>query len=278
MLIGASPAYAAEVTVVRVPCSSAALSAAIAAANATGATTVLRLARNCTYDITTPATMADGLPIITGDIELAGGPGTTIQRNPGAANFRVLEVAAGAELRVTGIFILNGSSTGVGGGILNGGMLDLDQSTLSGNTATNGGALANSAGATARVSRSRLTANSTGSVGGGAVINFGTLIVTESVISANTAPINGGGVNVQPGGTAELVRSTVDRNTSGSLGGGISNLGNTVLIRSLVTHNRGSGGGGIATGNSNVLLDRTVVRDNIPDNCSPVNTIPGCVG
>jgi hypothetical protein len=47
------------------------------------------------------------------------------------------------------------------------------------------------------------------------------------------------------------------RNTAGN-GGGLSNSG------------------GIATGNTNVTLRRTVVRNNTPDNCNPLNTIPGC--
>ena len=41
--------------------------------------------------------------------------------------------------------------------------------------------------------------------------------------------------------------------------------------------NTGSAGGGIATGNNNVTLLASVVTDNTPDNCNPVNTIPGCV-
>ncbi len=45
-----------------------------------------------------------------------------------------------------------------------------------------------------------------------------------------------------------------------------------------MTRNRGSAGGGIATGNANVFLQQSIVRNNIPDNCNPLNTIPGCVG
>src|SRR6184192_2070961 len=87
-LLMASPAQASApgARVVRVPCSSAALAAAITAANAPGGA-VLRLARHCTYTVTTPATAATGLPDITGDVALVGGPGTTIQRDPTAAAF-----------------------------------------------------------------------------------------------------------------------------------------------------------------------------------------------
>jgi hypothetical protein len=277
-LIMASPApsMASGPRVVKVSCSAAALAASITAANTVPA--VLRLTARCTYNITTPATAATGLPTITGNVTLIGGPGTTIRRAPGAALFRILDVAAGGTLRVTGTSILNGSIAGLGGGIQNAGTLVLRHVTMAGNAGGNGGAIANSAPGTATISRSLINANSTTGVGGGGFINFGMLTVYGTVLSGNTAPINGGAMNTQPGGTTRLIRVTVDHNTSGGLGGGLSNLGTTSLNRTLVSANRGSSGGGIATGNTNVTLVRSIVRNNIPDNCNPLNTIPGCVG
>ncbi len=277
MLAAAAPATASGERVVRVPCSSAALATMINAANTAQA--VLRLAAHCTYSIVTPATANTGLPDITGTVTLAGGPGTTIRRDPSALTaFRVLNVAAGGTLRVAGISILNGSIAGLGGGVQNAGTLVLARTTLSGNSAGNGGGVANTAAGTATVSRSRLTANRTTSVGGGAIINFGKATVFGSALSANTAPINGGGLNTQPGGVTRLVQTTLDHNTSGGLGGGLSNLGTTSLDRTLVKDNRGSSGGGIATGNTNVTLLHSIVHGNLPGNCSPLGTIPGCVG
>jgi hypothetical protein len=277
-MVSAAPSMAAGPRVVRVPCSAAALAAAITAANAaTG--TVLRLARGCTYSITTPATTATALPDVTGNLTLVGGPRTSIRRDPAAATqFRIFNVAAGATLRVAGLSILNGSTAGLGGGIQNAGTLVLRHATLSGNTAGNGGGLANIAGATATISRSLVNANTTTGVGGGGIINMGTLTVLGTVLSANIAPINGGGVNTQSSGRTRIIQSTVAHNTSSGLGGGLSNLGTTALDRTLVRNNRGTSGSGIATGNANVTLRRSVVHNNIPDNCSPLGTIPGCVG
>lgn len=282
-LLTASPAWSAAVPpsvrvvpIVRVPCSAAALAGAITRANAQGG--VLRLAPFCVYDITTPATAATGLPTITGDVALAGGPSTTIRRNPASAAFRVFDVASGGRLRVAGIAILNGRTAALGGGIQNAGTLVLSRVTLSGNTAASGGGVANNPGGTVTMWRTLVSGNATTSVGGGAVLNFGRLTVGTSVLKANTAPINGGGINTQPTGVARLVQSTVELNTSGGLGGGLSNLGNTTLSRTLVTRNRASAGGGIATGNANVLLSRSVVTNNQPGNCSPPNTIAGCAG
>jgi hypothetical protein len=279
-LAGASPAGATPAggpRTVRVPCSAPALGAMITIANTLGPT-VLRLSPNCVYDIITPASTVDGLPIVTGNVTLVGGPSTTIRRSPTAAAFRILNVATGGTLRVVGISILNGSTTGLGGGILVSGTLVLNHTTLSGNTAENGGAVAVNAGANATISRTVISFNPSTSVGGGGVITSGNLAVFLTRIIGNTAPINGGGINTQPGGIARVTQSTVDGNSSGSLGGGLSNLGTTVLIRTLVTRNRGAAGGGIATGNTNVSLQQSIVRNNIPDNCNPLNTIPGCVG
>jgi hypothetical protein len=276
MPVTASPAQASA-RVVRVPCDSAALAAAITAAN-NPAGGVLRLAPRCVYTITTPATATTALPVITGADTLVGGRGTTIRRDPAAVAFRILDVAAGGSLSVIGIAIFNGNTAGLGGGVQNAGRLVLSRTTLSGNGAGNGGAVANIAGARATISRSVLSANATTGVGGGGVINSGVMTIFASALLLNTAPTNGGGVNTQVSGTTQLIRTSVDRNTSGGLGGGISNLGTTTLNRSVVRFNRGSSGGGIATGNTNILLSRSVVRNNnIPNNCSPANTIPGCV-
>jgi hypothetical protein len=279
MLTAASPASAtAAARVVRVPCGAAALNAAITAANS-AAGRMLRLAPHCVYGITTPATAATALPLVTGDVTLVGGPGTTIRRDPAASTpFRILDVAAGARLRMAGITVLDGKTTGLGGGIQNAGRLVLSQVTLAGNTAADGGAIANLAGATATVSRSILKANTTTGVGGGGLLNSGTTTVFATAILFNTAPINGGGVNTQPSGTTQVIRTTVERNTSGSLGGGLSNLGNTMLNHTVVRLNQGSAGGGIASANTSVLLSRALVRDNTPDNCSPSGTIAGCTG
>lgn len=257
-----------------VPCSANALSAAITAANSQGEV-ILVLRGNCTYSITTPATAADGLPAITGNVTLLGSFGTVIQRSSSAL-FRILDVTSGGTLALRSVSVRNGKIASTGGAIVNAGTLTVDGGTFSGNTASNGGAIANSANGTATVTDAVLTANTTTGVGGGAIINFSDLTVSGTTMSRNRAPINGGAMNTQPGGTTELVSSTVVSNTSAGLGGGISNLGTTSLDHTHVQQNKGSAGGGIATGNTNVTLVSSVVSGNIPDNCNPLNTVPGC--
>ena len=192
--------------------------------------------------------------------------------------FRVIDVASGASLRVSNLSICNGSVAGPGGGIQNAGTLWIRNVTFSGNTAGNGGALSDSAGATATLDNATIAPEHSQRVGGGAIINFGTLTLNESSLSGNHAPINGGGLNTQPGGISHISQSQIVNNVSGGLGGGISNLGTTTISGSSIRFNRGSGGGGIATGNTNVTLRNSTVTSNTPGNCSPLGTIPGCVG
>jgi hypothetical protein len=264
--------------VVNVQCSINALVTAINTANSGGPGTLL-LAGNCTYGITIPATASDGLPLITGHIGLVGGPNTVIRRSPSALTaFRVLDVAAGASLRVSNLSIRNGKTAGLGGGIQNAGSLWVSKVTFSGNNAGNGGALSNNSGATATLYNATIAENTTTGVGGGGIINSGTLTLDESSLSDNHAPINGGGLNTQTAGISHIIQSQLVRNVSGGLGGGISNLGTTTLYGTSVRFNRGSAGGGIATSNTNVTLQKSTVTDNTPDNCSPLGTIPGCAG
>lgn len=271
----AAQAAASSSTTIGVPCRADRLAAAITRANTLGGAT-LSLPGNCTYSVATPATAADGLPLITGNVLLAGGHNTEIRRT-GAASFRLLDVASGGTLFLNSVAVTRGSTAGLGGGILNAGTLIIGGSSrLSGNKASNGGAVSNSNGATARISDTLITGNTTTGVGGGGIINFGTLTLAGSILTGNTAPINGGALNTQPSGTTRISQSTFTLNTSGGLGGAIANLGTTSLTGTTVRRNTASGGGGIATGNAHVTLRASTVTDNAPTNCNPLNTIQGC--
>jgi hypothetical protein len=275
-----APAQAAAKKQVTVPCSAPALAAAITAANAVP--TTIRLAANCTYDITTPAVAGDtALPPITGNVTIIGGPSTALQRNPSIGVARVLRVDAGGRLDLEDVFVLGGAGPGAGGGgILNNGTLVLRSATLSGNTGPNGGAISNGATADALISRTVINANSTPGAGGG-IINLGSLTLSESRLSGNTSGGDGGGVATVTGGTTHLIQSTVDHNVATGTGGGVYNAGTTSLSRTLVERNQAvnaGGGGGIRNvAPGTVTLSVSIVRNNTPDNCSPLNTIPGCV-
>jgi hypothetical protein len=269
---------APPVQIIRVPCDSAALPGAIAAANTTG-TAIIRLARDCTYTTIAPLT-------ITGaNVTIIGGPSTAVRESPATGS--VFIVAAAATLRAAGFFILGGNSAGVGGGIsvLGTGTLVLRNMTISGNAAaTTGGGINIAATGTATIIRSIIKAN-TATASGGGISNLGTLRLFESLVSGNNAVVSGGGIFNS--GTATIVQSTIDRNTTAGTGGGIQNAaGGTVrLVRTLVRHNKAStvalgSGGGINNAGAvgSVTLDQPIVRRNSPDNCAPAGSVPGCLG
>lgn len=289
-LIGAGaaavPSTAGARAQLNVPCSTSALIATINAANTAGSGT-LQLAANCNYDLTTAVTVGtrgpDGLPIITGDITLLGGPSTHIRRTV-ASPFRIAEVGTGARLNVQGVFIENGDAgANTGGGILSArGTVVLVQTTVRNNTADSGAGISNDSG-TVVLDLVHLHNNNVraGGGGGGAIYNDGRLSVIRSLIRSNRANTSGGGIYNEQGGSASFFRTTIDANTAGGNGGGLFNGvgGRAALTRTLVERNTAADGGGIfnSDGPSRLTLSASLIRPNTPNNCAPAGSVTGCV-
>lgn len=261
---------------VNVACSTTDLTDAIVAANLISSTT-LALASNCTYLYTETYTLTELFPPIETNLTIIGGEKTIIQRHDTANLVRIFTVNDGASLTLKKVRLDNAYTSGLGGGIFNSGTLSLEKVALTRNYSSNGGGICSIYGAATDILESEFIFNHSTSVGGGAFINFGFTEVSKSFFYGNTAPINGAGINVQPLGVTTISESSFSHNTSGSLGGALSNLGMLNIDHSAITENTASGGGGIATGNSNVFLDVVDIENNSPDNCSPLNTIDGCV-
>jgi hypothetical protein len=262
-------------------CSASKLSAAIAEGNTapltSAGTVVILLEPGCTYVIETPASASEALPVITNNITIIGSKGSVIARSLSAPAVRIFNVNSTGSLTLKNLIVENGDSAGLGGAVLNHGTLATQDVIFSHNRASSGGALAVLAGAEARIFDTEFRFNSAAGVGGGAIINFSNMTIKNSGFLGNTAPINGGAINTQPSSITNISLSKFTHNISGSLGGALSNLGTLNIDLSLISFNKGSSGGGIATGNNNVTLIKTVVVDNCPDNCSPLNTIEGCI-
>jgi hypothetical protein len=132
---------------------------------------------------------------------------------------------------------------GGGGAIWNdGGVLDVTESTFSGNGGGNGGAISNDGG-TVNVSDSTLVDNDAydgGGVGGAINNNDGTLNVSDSTVSGNTALVLGfessgeGGGIANIGGAVNLVHTTLWDNTSLSAGGDLYNAGTMDVTASIM--------------------------------------------
>jgi hypothetical protein len=160
-------------------------------------------------------------------------------------------VAISATDVVLSKFTIRNGKANYGGGIINSGMLTINNSIISGNAAT----LAGFRGCS-----------------GGGVLNFGTLLINHTTISGNKG-IAGGGLCIH--GTATINKSTISGNTatavgSSPAGGGIFSTSaaltiNNSTISGNVTsqyfdHGNGAKGGGIfgsATINNSTIVGNT---------------------
>jgi predicted outer membrane repeat protein len=156
----------------------------------------------------------DGLPPVTGNIVIIGGPGTQISHGRSAGLFRILEVSGGA-LTLVDLTVANGQLAGEdgfddeGGGIRDAGTLVLRHVRLTGNSNRGGfgGGLYVDGGAHATISDSDLDGNSATGGSGGAIFSLGDLTVDRSALAANTAANGGGIFNLSPG--TVTLRSTL---------------------------------------------------------------------
>lgn len=212
---------------------------------------------------------ANGLPLVTGTWVLAGNGAViarqdTIDTDP----FRLLQVAAGADLTLHAVTLRNGHAADgeptqagqCGGAIRNAGNLRVAASTITGNRAGtggplpgsangqaggggNGGAICNEDGATLFITDSTLTANAAGDGGdasgggmgfgghagrGGAIFSAGSLTVSHSVIADNQA--GSGGDGLFAGG-------------NGGDGGGVFSTDNATFTQTLIEQNIAGTGG-----------------------------------
>ena len=106
---------------------------------------------------------------------------------------------------------------------------------------------------------------------GGGITNAGTMTVTDSTISGNTASYEGGGI-YNNGGTMTVTDSTISGNTAGSNGGGgIFNYSGTMTVAdSIISGNTASyDGGGIYNNSSTSTM--TVTDSTISDNTASSN-------
>jgi len=140
---------------------------------------------------------------------------------------------------------------------------------------------------------------------GGGIRNFGTLTLTNTVVSHNGTTGEGGGIH-NSGGTLTIVGTTISENFSGNgggimnkdgatvsitnstlagnfagVGGGIQNVGSMRIINGTIAGNTvnhvGGSGSGIATtdGGQTVLINSIVANDPVGGNCFHAITTDG---
>jgi hypothetical protein len=215
-----------------------------------------------------PHTITGPELVLDKDVTIDGGG--LIALSGGNAN-RVVRVNAGVTAELRDLTIRDGRVSAAfdatGGGILNRGTLEIENSTVTANTASGV------------------------DVEGGGIFNVGTLTLKHSTVTHNTAAASGafgadaeGGGIFNEGGALTIENSTLANNTASASGtpfadaggGGIHvDKGTLTLKHSTVTHNTatvtasfGSAaarGGGIHTENCTLTIENTTVANNTPD-------------
>ena len=123
-----------------------------------------------------------------------------------------------------------------------------------GNSAGNGGGILNNG--TLTVTNSTISGNTAGDGNGGGIGNTGTVTVTNNTISGNTADFGGGIDNF---GTGTVTNSTISGNTASSGGGGINNARTLTVTNSTISGNTAAfAGGGIGNANTLTVTNSTI--------------------
>jgi predicted outer membrane repeat protein len=154
-----------------------------------------------------------------------------------------------------------------GGGIFANGSVTMRHSTVSGNTA---GAVNDGGGIYALSSVSVLegstiggatiaSRNTAGRKGGG--IFASSVDVQDSTVSGNAATTNSGG-GIYARSTVTLKNSTVSENTAGDLGGGVFSFRNLSIDTCTVVGNTATGGGGGVESGSTTNVKRSTISGN----------------
>jgi fibronectin-binding autotransporter adhesin len=203
-----------------------------------------------------PITLTSGVVDITRNLAITG-PGANLAVS-GNHTSEVFQVDQGTTVTIAGLTIENGTEL-QGGGIANFGTLNLNASTVSGNTTpANGGGIANFG--TLNLNASTVSGNT--SFNGAGIISIqGTLNLNDSTVSGNTATDAGGGIANFDTSTLNLNDSTVSGNTA-LQGGGIVNVGLATLTHVTLSGNTaGAGQGGGIYNSGSIIPVATIVAN-----------------
>jgi hypothetical protein len=186
-----------------------------------------------------------GLPVVRSNITIIGNH-STIRRASTAPDFRILQIGHTGELKLREMRVTGGRSN-TGGGIRNDGVLQMFDSTISGNSSSFiGGGIFNAA--TMRVSNSTISGNTARFAGGVFSGNEpgNSLVISNTTISSNRATSDGAGVfvtNISTDSQAGIFNSTISGNSASGKGGGLYDYGVPVtLIDTIIAGNTAANG------------------------------------
>jgi hypothetical protein len=170
------------------------------------------------------------------------------------------------------------------------GVLTISQSTLSGNSANDGGALYDEGTSAATLNNvivsgnsgyddggaiynngdstlNNVTVSGNSSGGGGGLFNYAMAILNNSTLSGNSASTGGGLYNL---GTATLTNTTLSGNLATNQGGGLYNYFDLSLLNVTLSNNSAATGGALfmESGITTVLTNTIVAYSSAGGNCS----------
>jgi CSLREA domain-containing protein len=160
--------------------------------------------------------------LAAGELELTSnvvidGPGADKLTLSGEDGTRVFTIGGSAAVLISGLHLTHGN-------------------------AANGGAVAVLEGSSLTMSDCLLTDNV--AADGGAIWNFGRLVLVNSMLRGNTGNANNGGGAIISGGTLDVTSSSFWENTAG-VGGAILNLGVATIADSFFFRNSATSGGAL---------------------------------
>ena len=210
-------------------------------------------------DVDGTVLVSEGELVIQGDLSIEA-PGAEELIFVGGVGNRVFKIKTGVRAGLSGMTITGGLADS-GGAIYNTGVLEITDSTLSGNSAEKlGGAIFSSG--TVTITGSTLSQNSaTGEDShGGGISNSGTMTLIDSTLSDNSAEDGGAIYNRQ--GELTIVNSTLADNSAVRSGGGVYNVDELSVINSTLSNNSaGKSGGGFFNCRSLSVTNSTVTRN-----------------
>lgn len=201
----------------------------------------------------TPAqlTMA-GIRIQNGSV-----PGASIPPNSGGG----IDVAAGSTATLNNMIFTGNRSAFAGGAIRNEGTVVLANSVVTGNTAVIAdGGFGNNEQATVTLTNDVISANAANINGGFA--NRGTATLTNTLIAGNVAFGLAGAMANANGATLTMTDVTISNNTSFFLIGGFGNLGNAALTNVTISGNTAMGDLGGMGNLGTATLTNVTIADN----------------
>lgn len=223
------------------------------------------------------------------------GPGAHLLTISGNNASRIISTNLNVVAAIDGITFTQGNGVGAlnsgrAGAIYNvGGTLVLTNLVITGNSASNGGALNNSATGSPSVPanltiRNCIVSNNTASGSGGSMQNFSTstLTIENSTFTGNTSNGTTGGGAGQLNGFVRITNSTFSGNAAPNGSGGALQSNGSLLLLTNVTisgNSSANNGGGLHRGTSNVngYLRNTIIAGNNGSAASPdvTNTAGG---